>query len=102
MASTPEGKVKTAITKMLKHYGAYYYMPVPGGYGESTVDYLGCSGGSFFAIEAKAPGKKPTERQTMVLSTIQRAGGSIFVIDNARCQEMDELEAFLILTTTGK
>jgi hypothetical protein len=102
MASTPEGRVKIAITKMLKHYGAYYYMPVPGGYGTTTVDYLGCSGGSFFAIEAKAPGKHPTDRQTLILYEINKAGGETFVIDNVRCKRMDELEAFLILTTTRK
>jgi penicillin-binding protein-related factor A (putative recombinase) len=55
-------------------------MPVPSGYGATTVDYLCCYRGHFFAIEAKAPGKVPTPRQDYVLEQIRLAGGSTFVI----------------------
>jgi hypothetical protein len=57
---TPEGKVKAAVNKVLARYKKIYrFMPVPYGYGESSLDYLICVNGRFVAIETKAPGKKP-------------------------------------------
>lgn len=56
-------------------------MPVPYGYGASTLDYLICFRGRFIAIEAKAPGKKPTERQRMIIEKIRSCGGDVFLID---------------------
>jgi hypothetical protein len=82
--TTPEGKIKRKITALLKEYEPelFYNMPVPGGYGESLLDYIGCIRGCFFAIEAKAPGKKPTERQGQIISRIKDAGGEVFIIDD--------------------
>ena len=83
MASTPEGKVKKAISKYLRSVdGLWYTMPVPGGYGMSTLDYIGCYRGKFFSIEAKAPGKVPTDRQEFVMEDIRHADGMTFVIDS--------------------
>lgn len=81
---TPEGRVKKKIKNLFDEYGdnLYYYMPVPGGYGKRTVDYLGCIRGVFFAAEAKRPGGKPTLAQDSVLGAVQQAGGSTFVIDD--------------------
>lgn len=82
MAQTPEGKVKRAITDILKRSPeCYYFMPVQTGYGSPTLDYLGGSKGRAFAIEAKAPGKKPTTRQLAIITTMERAGMKVFVID---------------------
>lgn len=82
MAQTPEGKVKRKVSDLLKSVpGVWYTMPVPSGYGESTLDYLGCYNGLFFAIETKAPKKKPTSRQQNTIDDIQRGGGKVFVID---------------------
>ena len=82
MSSTPEGRVKRQVTDYLKSQsGLYYFMPVPSGYGESTLDYIGCYRGLLFAIETKAPGKHPTNRQKQIISAIERAGGAVFVID---------------------
>lgn len=80
---TPEGKVKTKIKLLLDDYhgSVYYYMPVPGGYGRPTLDYLGSANGWFFAIEAKAPGKSPTARQQGTIEEIAEAGGRVFKID---------------------
>lgn len=92
MATTPEGKVKQKVTALLKSIpGLYYWMPVPGGFGESTLDYIGCYRGRFFAVETKAPGKKPTPRQQQMIALIERAGGKAFVIDG----ELTELETWL-------
>jgi hypothetical protein len=82
---TPEGKVKKAINKVLDKYKGkvYKFMPVPGGFGPSSLDYILCVGGSFLAIEAKAPGKKPTPRQNAIIGAIIRAGGTVIVVDSA-------------------
>ena len=82
MASTPEGKVKNTVSKLLKSVdGLFYTMPVPSGFGESTLDYIGCYRGKYFAVETKAPGKKPTGRQDMIIEKMRKAGGAVFVID---------------------
>lgn len=83
MAMTPEGRTKAKISAMLKEAGAYYYMPVPGGFGAPTLDYLGCHKSRFFAIEAKAPGKVPTPRQEGTIREINLAMGMAFVIDGS-------------------
>ena len=88
---TPEGKVKRKFSAMLKEYGAYYEMPVPSGFGKSGLDYTGCYNGRFFSIEAKKPGAKPTPRQEITISEIQKAGGLAFVIDG----DLSLLEAWL-------
>lgn len=80
---TPEGRVKASIKRLLKAYkhGMYWNMPVPAGYGVPMLDFVGCFHGQFFAIEAKAPGKKPTRRQAAVIEEMTAAGGAVFVID---------------------
>lgn len=72
-------------------------MPVPYGYGPTTLDYLGCIRGKFFAIEAKAPGKKPTPLQINTIERIRAAGGRTFVIDGVSCDDYAELERFLAM-----
>lgn len=92
MAKTPEGKVKAAVSEILKNTpGLYYNMPVPGGFGESTLDYIGCYFGRFFAIETKRPGLKPTDRQKVIIAIMERAGAKVFVIDG----DTKELEAWI-------
>lgn len=71
-------------------------MPVPSGFGESTLDYIGCYRGKYFAIETKAPGKKPTDRQNMVIDKMRKAGGKVFVIDG----DLTELKQWITETTT--
>lgn len=88
MANTPEGKVKKQVKSALLHlqskgYPVYYHMPVQNGMGKPTLDFVGCIGGKFFAIETKAPGKKPTERQESTILDMQRAGGNVFVYDGS-------------------
>jgi hypothetical protein len=81
---TPEGRIKKKIKALLDSYSddLYVYMPVPSGYGQTAIDYLGCIRGVFFGVEAKRPGGKPTPRQEGALESIQRAGGAVFVIDD--------------------
>lgn len=81
---TPEGKVKAEINKALARYGAdiYKFMPVPGGFGPSSLDYILCVSGVFVAIEAKKPGGKVTARQHFTIRQIKQSGGKVFVIEN--------------------
>lgn len=96
MAQTPEARVKRKVSDFLKSVsGLYYFMPVPSGYGESSLDYLGCYNGKFFAIETKKPGGKPTSRQEQIISAIKRSGGTVFVIDG----DITELTEWIRTTT---
>lgn len=80
---TPEGKVKKLVKEVLDKFGTNIdgFWPVPSGYGESHLDYVGCIRGWFFAIETKKPGGKPTPRQLARIKQVQDAGGKAFVID---------------------
>lgn len=81
--TTPEGKVKDAVKKVLGVFGDKIdgFWPVPSGYGESHLDYVGCVNGFFLSIETKAPGKKPTPRQKERKRRVELAGGKVFIID---------------------
>jgi hypothetical protein len=92
---TPEGKTKEQVKKLLKAHGAYYHMPVMNGMGAPTLDFICCHNGRFFAVETKAPGKKPTPRQEQTMTEIAFAGGYVFVVSNL--DELDILEAYLHL-----
>lgn len=80
---TPESKVKAAVKKALAAHNVYAHWPVQNGMGAPCLDCHGCSGGRYFAVETKAPGKKPTPRQEKTIEDIQRAGGTVFVISGS-------------------
>lgn len=81
--STPEGRVKDVVKKILKRFeNVYYHMPVQNGMGEPTLDFIGSCNGHFFAIETKAPGKKPTERQQLTMGNMLAGGAVVFVVDD--------------------
>lgn len=81
LAATPEAKVKAAVRKVLTELGAYYVMPVTGGYGNSGApDFLVCLRGRFIGIECKAGANKPTPLQEKNLHLIREAGGIALVV----------------------
>ena len=83
MARTPEAAVKARVRSVLQRYkGIYVEMPVPSGYGNTTLDFICCYRGRFFAIETKAGKKKPTAKQDIVMQRIRAAGGKTFVIND--------------------
>lgn len=87
---TPEGKVKALIKRLISETfrgGAYRFMPVQNGMGAPALDFYYCILGQFVAIEAKAPGKKPTLRQRETMAQIQEAGGLAFVVDSQESLE---------------
>tara|TARA_R110000772_G_scaffold159223_2_gene270387 strand:+ start:1263 stop:1613 length:351 start_codon:yes stop_codon:yes gene_type:complete len=103
MAQTPEGKIKEMVKKVLdecKLAGyTYYNFPVPSGYGTPMLDVVGCHHGVFFAVETKAPGKKPTPRQLFCIEEMHAAGGAVFVIDGPG--SLEKLEEWLDTITNS-
>lgn len=82
MAMTPERRVKTQVRKVLDKLGAYYVMPVTGGYGNSGApDFLVCVRGRFVGIECKAKGNTPTPLQEKNLRRIEECGGVSLVVN---------------------
>jgi len=63
------------------------------------LDVVGCYKGWFFAIEAKAKGKKPTPRQLLCIALMQESGGKVFVIDGE--PGLQELRTWLDATSKG-
>ena len=85
--TTPEGKIKVKVRELLKKYNVYYFQPVQMGYGAAGLDFhcVVCwkhIAVAFF-IETKAPGKKPTDRQNILIADLeQRWNANVFVIEN--------------------
>ena len=81
MGMTPEAKVKKAVRQVLDGFGAYYVMPVTGGYGkQGAPDFLVCLKGKFIGIETKAGKGRLTALQELNLKQIIEAGGVSLVI----------------------
>ena len=95
--SAPEALVKAKVRQLLAEYGSklYSFWPVPSGYGQTTIDCIGCYRGRFFAIETKAPKKKPTLRQMAVLNQMDMAMATTFVIDSVDSPVLDDLRLWL-------
>ena len=97
MAMTPEGKVKKAVRQVLDGLGAYYVMPVTGGYGkQGAPDFLICLEGRFFGIETKAGKGKLTALQELNLKKIIDCGGVALVVRE------DDVKYLTSLLTTGE
>jgi hypothetical protein len=104
---TSEGKVKEAVKACLARNGilpaskagnfdetarGWYYLPVSNGMGTHGIpDLIGHCEGRFFAVETKAPGRKPTGFQALQIAAIRASGAAVFVVDG----DCSELEAWL-------
>jgi hypothetical protein len=92
--NTPEGKVKTLISKWLKERDIPYWMVIPNAMGRSNgmSDYV-CilPNGKWLAIEAKSAGKKSnvTANQQKFLDTVNAKGGLAVVVDSQ--EDLDAL-----------
>jgi hypothetical protein len=97
LAQTPERKVKSEVREVLKELGAYYVMPITGGYGNSGApDFLVCLRGRFIGIECKAGKGKTTALQERNLRQIKDAGGVALVVNE---DDVDKLMSFLMEQT---
>ena len=94
---TPENKVKAQIKALLHAYDiqpaakagtfaraeGWYYSAVQGPMSVRGIpDFIGHYRGKFFAVEAKAPGKKPTGFQALQIHSINVSGGAVFVVSD--------------------
>ena len=83
MATTPEGKIKRKLDKMLKSENIWFYSPQAGPFGRAGIpDRVAIAGdGKFIGIECKADRtKKPTALQLSCMKQIEAAGGKCFVV----------------------
>lgn len=85
---TPEGRVKALVNKglddLIKQGIVWKFMPVQMGMGMPALDYLLCCNGRFLSVETKVKGKHLTPRQVGTKAAIERAGGKVFVVDDAQ------------------
>lgn len=102
MAMTPERRVKTKVRKVLDTLGAYYVMPVTGGYGNSGApDFLVCLHGRFVGIECKAGKNTPTPLQEKNLRQIEKSGGVALVVNDENV-DVFATELSRLITQTGE
>jgi hypothetical protein len=81
---TPERKVKTKVTALLKELDVFYFFPLTGGYGSSGIpDIICCAEGRFFSIECKAGKGQLTSLQRAQMDKIEAAGGRTYVVNEA-------------------
>lgn len=108
--ATPESRIKAEVKAVLEELhifpaskaatfptdaAGWYYMPVQNGMGVSGIpDFTGHHHGRFFAIETKAPGKKPTAFQRRQIDAINCRGERAFVVDSIEAAQ--ELKTLLM------
>lgn len=84
MATTPEGKIKRKLDKMLKEFAGviWVYSPQAGPFGKSGVpDRLILANGVLIGAECKADAKKkPTKLQEKCMSEMENAGAICYVV----------------------
>ena len=104
MAMTPERRVKARVRKVLDKLGAYYVMPVTGGFGNSGApDFLICLHGRFCGIECKAGKNTPTPLQEKNLHQIYQAGGIALVVNDENVDAFEtELSSVITTNLTGE
>lgn len=87
-----EAHVKEAVKALCRKHGAYFYMPVPTGYGRMGVpDFLICHRGRFIAVETKFGGRKPTALQEKEIDAIVAAKGDAIVVNQWELEGLDDL-----------
>ena len=91
--TTPEGKVKARVKKVLAAHGAYWHCPVQNGMGAPSLDFVGCHRGRYFAVETKAGNKQMTPRQETTAEEIRAAKGLVFLVNDV--EGLDILEEWL-------
>jgi hypothetical protein len=75
----------------LDKLGAYYVMPVTGGYGNSGApDFLVCVQGRYIGIECKAGKNTTTPLQEKNLRQIERSGGIALVVNDENVGVFEE------------
>lgn len=83
-ATTPEGRIKNKLSKMLRDKGIWYFYPASNGFGRAGIpDLIAIVDGLFVGLECKAdPSKKPTALQKKCGEDIEKAGGVWFLVNS--------------------
>ena len=97
MKSTPEGKVKVKVKRIIDKFGdrVWSHWPVVNGMGEPTLDCVGSVGGCSFAVETKAPGQDLSPRQHITRRKMRGGGVTVFRIIGLDEYPMLEFEGWL-------
>ena len=91
MSTTPEGKVKAQVKKILDAHKIYHVSPPGMGLGRAGIpDIIACHNGRFIGIECKAGKGQPTLLQSRELGRIDLAGGKTFVIRETNVNDIVE------------
>jgi hypothetical protein len=98
---TPEGRVKSAVDKVITGAGAYKHKPVGNGMGAPALDYHVCHRGIYAGIETKARDKKPTPRQIRTMKDMAAAGGALFLIDSDDGKDFAQFVGWLLNPIPG-
>lgn len=102
MPRTPEGKVKDAVTRLLRDMGVYYFFPATHGFGRSGVpDIVACVRGRFIGIECKAAKNKPTALQEREMQAIREAGGIALVVSSVDVTELSSVLQIILESYDG-
>jgi Holliday junction resolvase len=89
--TTPESKVKKAVSKILDAREIYYFYPATHGYGRSGIpDIIACVNSVFVAIECKAGKGKTTALQDREIRRIRQSGGIAILINETNIDELTE------------
>lgn len=87
-----EADVKKEVKKVLNKLGAWWFMPVPTGYGVKGVpDFIVCLDGKFAGIETKYGKNKPSKWQQLQIEKIKAANGEALVVNENNVAELEEL-----------
>ena len=92
-----EADVKRRVKEILKELGAWYFMPVPSGYGVMGIpDFIVCHKGKFIAIETKFGKNKPTKWQDIRLREIDEHYGLSLVINERNVEYLPSVVAAFV------
>lgn len=90
MTKRSEDLVKKDVKALLRKHGAYFYMPVPSGFGKrGAPDFYICHRGRFCVVETKRDKiTKPSPFQEQHIDAVRDAGGTAFVINATNQHEL--------------
>jgi hypothetical protein len=86
-----EGDVKKVVKEFLTGRGAWWYMPVPTGFGVQGVpDFVGVYDGSAFFVETKFGNRKTTAWQDRQIAAIRGRGGKVWIVNEKNLDSFKE------------